>query len=175
MQQQLETMVYESSGRVEQNRVYVIGDLEKLSATALYYGTGGGSGSGSGSSGGFGGGFFSGFGGKAPSGGGPKPSISGSTIFKTPYMDACERGPSGGGSKSSLTIRDFPTMQLHIHETDGLITGANIKGKGKKGGKGLELSNYEAAMGDLYADTLGIKKKEKTFLQKLCEEYGIKP
>jgi len=30
-------------------------------------------------------------------------------------------------------------------------------------------------MGDLYADILGIKKKEKTFLQKIWEEYGIKP
>jgi len=98
-----------------------LSDLESLSATALYYGDGSISGSSAGSGWGFGG-----FG-----------RIDGKDRKKyglviTPNQN---KGPSGGAPKPSLTIRDFSTMQLHIHEKDSLITGANIKGKGKEGEK----------------------------------------
>lgn len=74
----LEQITYEVPRALERKQVvYQIGDLESLSATALYYGDG----SSSGSSSGFGGGL--GFGiverkdkKKGPSSGGPKPSIS---------------------------------------------------------------------------------------------------
>jgi len=54
----LEQQMYKIS-RVGKERIYTIGNLENLSATALYYGEGGGS---SGFSGGIGGGGFGGIG-----------------------------------------------------------------------------------------------------------------
>jgi hypothetical protein len=57
---------------------------------------------------------------------------------------------------SPLTIRDFPDsgFQLHIHEGPG--GSANIKGYGEK--KGHPISSYDAAMSDILADNLGIKR-----------------
>ena len=68
--QQLETLAYDSPRASEARQVvYVVGDLEELSASALYgYGTGGSVG---------GGGALSGFNGKAPSGGSPRPASIG--------------------------------------------------------------------------------------------------
>ncbi|MBU2616137.1 MAG: hypothetical protein KKC19_03465 [Nanoarchaeota archaeon] len=84
---QLELMAYESPRASEQRQeVYVVSDLESLSATYLSYGTGSGSGSSSGSGGSLG------FG-----------------IVKTPYQKGTEKGPSGGGPKlaSIGTFSDF--------------------------------------------------------------------
>jgi len=53
----LEQQMYKKIPRVGKERIYTIGNLENLSATALYYGEGGGS---SGFSGGIGGGGFGG-------------------------------------------------------------------------------------------------------------------
>jgi len=56
MRQQLESLAYKFP-RIKNTKriVYAVGDLESLSATALYYGSGSSSGSSSGSGGGFGG------------------------------------------------------------------------------------------------------------------------
>jgi len=98
----LEQIAYESP-RVSEERqvVYVVSDLERLSAVSLGYGTGGSSGSSSGSGGGFG--AFSGFNGKAPSGGKPLPSL---TNF---VNEARTKAPSSGLSRPSLigTYSDF--------------------------------------------------------------------
>lgn len=47
-----------------------------------------------------------------------------------------------------LYIKDFRDgSSLHIHEVDGKITGANIRGKGEV--KGERISNYQAMMLDI--------------------------
>ena len=47
-----------------------------------------------------------------------------------------------------LYIKDYMDgSSLHIHEVDGKITGANIRGKGEQ--KGVPLSNYQATMLDI--------------------------
>lgn len=177
MGQQLEGLAYESPRAQETKQtVYRVGDLENLSATALYYGDG----SSSGSSSGRGGGFFSGFGGKAPSGGGSKPSLNGFG----------GKAPSGGGFKLSLsdfenlkelakkygivetplmksntkenfTIRDFPSsgFQFHVHENNGIISGGKIKPYNGTKNDEMQLDNYQIAMGNLYADLLELRKK----------------
>jgi len=91
MQQQLETLAYESS-RVQKIKqvVYRVNDLEKLSATSLYYGDGSSSGSGSGFGGGFGG---------------------GRGFFETAYEKGTKKGPSGGGPKPA-SIGTFSEFRL---------------------------------------------------------------
>jgi len=73
----LEQQMYKIS-RVGKERIYTIGDLENLSATALYYGEGGGS---SGFSGGIGGGGFGGIG---------KKECNKYGIVITPLMESSE-------------------------------------------------------------------------------------
>ena len=117
--QQLELALYGSPRTQERQVVYHIGDLESLSATALYYGT---KGSPLGSPGAFG-------------------------IVKTPLMKS-DRG-------ENLIIRDFPIsgFQLHLHEGEG-GTGHLKTYDGDK----IPLSSYDAAMADLFAGKLDIKK-----------------
>jgi len=97
----LEQIDYESPRVSERKQVvYVVSDLERLSAVSLSYGTGGSSGSSSGSGGGF---SMSGFNGKAPSGGRPLPSLSDFV------NEARTKAPSSGLPKPSLigTYSDF--------------------------------------------------------------------
>ena len=58
-----------------------------------------------------------------------------------------------------LTIRDFPEsgFQLHIHGNGGYIDEAGFKKHGEVK-QFMKLSSYDAAMGDLLADKLGIKR-----------------
>jgi len=132
----LEQQMYKIS-RVGKERIYTIGDLENLSATALYYGEGGGS---SGFSGGIGGGGFGGIG---------KKECNKYGIVRTPLMESSEslhQDFSGScWSKSFGLSTDYikiiPQGELHIHAPKGFITGANLNGD--------SLSNYDACMLDL--------------------------
>lgn len=136
----LEQIAYEIP-RISESRqqIYQVADLEELSASALYTGSL------------------------------PKMGPGGFGFISRDSYGSVPPIYESKGAIGKLTIRDFPTMQLHIHEIDGLITGANIGGKGKEGEKfSLGLSNYEAAMGDLYADNLGIK------IRKIKEYYDKK-
>ncbi|MBU1501407.1 MAG: hypothetical protein KJ905_01360, partial [Nanoarchaeota archaeon] len=84
--QQLENLAYASPRTSEvRQKVYVVGDLERMSAVSLNYG-GGSSGSSAGGGSGLGG-----------------------FIVRTPYQDACEKGPSGGSPKPASigTFSDF--------------------------------------------------------------------
>ena len=82
-------------------------------------------------------------------------------IFFTGEAAGMARMGIGSSGMRGLFIRDFQTMQLHIHEdSNEKITGAKIKGKGKDGGE-VPLTNYEAMMADLYADGFGFQKKKK--------------
>ncbi|MBU2616135.1 MAG: hypothetical protein KKC19_03455 [Nanoarchaeota archaeon] len=88
-------MAYETQMSLEtRQEVYVVSDLESLSATYLSYGTGSGSGSSSGSGGGFG--ALSGFNDKAPSGARPLPSLSNFVEV------ARNKAPSSGLPRPSL-------------------------------------------------------------------------
>lgn len=63
---------------------------------------------------------------------------------------------TGGSGGIKLTIRDFPSsgFQLHIHEgQDG-----TAKLKDYKGNKISEMNSYDAAMADLLAGRLDLKK-----------------
>lgn len=85
----LEQIAYEIPRVLKGKQViYQIGDLESLSAIALYYGDGSSSGSSSGSGGGFGG---------------------GRGFFESAYKKGVKKGPSGGGPKprSIGSISDF--------------------------------------------------------------------
>ncbi|MBU2616975.1 MAG: hypothetical protein KKB79_03285, partial [Nanoarchaeota archaeon] len=92
--QQLENLAYASPRTSEVRRkVYVVGDLERLSAVTLNYG-GGSSGSSAGGGSGLGG-----------------------FIVRTPYQDACEKCPSGGSPKPASigTFSDFkPASEFGI-------------------------------------------------------------
>ena len=114
----LEKQMYEIP-RIKE-RIYQIGDLENLSATALHYGEGGGS------SGGFGGGGFGGIGKKDM-------DKYGIVIPKIK--------PS-----QNLTIRDFPAsgFQLHIHEGETTKPSSIMDYSRKR----VLLSSYDAAMAD---------------------------
>ena len=104
MKQELEKSLYEVRPAEEQAKIYVVGNLESLSASALYYGNG------------------------------PKLPL--------------EKGFGEG-----LTIRPFSGFQLHIHEKPGGI--AHLK---YPDSTYTEINSYDAAMADLLADKLSIKK-----------------
>ena len=134
----LEQIAYEVPRTLERKQlVYQIGDLESLSATALYYGDGSSSGSSSGSGGGFGG-----FGivesayekgkKKGPSSGGPKPSIS---------IGALKVGLSLPGG---LTIKDLTKNSVVLQEDFGRVGNiytAHPKGSGSTRFYGNEFVN----------------------------------
>lgn len=65
---------------------------------------------------------------------------------------------TGGSGGIKLTIRDFPAsgFQLHIHE--GEDGSANLK---TYNGERIPISSYDAAMADLLANKLKIKKIER--------------
>jgi len=90
----LEQIAYEVPRALERKQmVYQVGDLESLSATALYYGDGSSSGSSSGSGGG-----FSSFG-----------------IIETAYEKGTKKkGPSSGGPKPSITNIDIPKIGMEL-------------------------------------------------------------
>lgn len=55
-----------------------------------------------------------------------------------------------------LYVKDLRDgSSLHIHEVDGIITGANIRGKGER--KGTPISNYTAVMLDAIPGKVTIK------------------
>ena len=105
-------------------RVYQVGDLESLSATALHYGEGGGSS-------GFVGGGFGG--------------ISKKDIDKYGIVLPTYNTPSKIQPNQKLTIRNFPASgtQLHIHEEPRGIT--HFK---HSDGTYSEINSYDAAMAD---------------------------
>ncbi len=119
----LEKQMYEIP-RIKE-RIYQIGDLENLSATALHYGEGGGS------SGGFSGGGFGGI---------SKKDMDKYGIVITPQMIPKIR-PS-----QNLTIRDFPAsgFQLHIHEGETTKPSSIMDYSRNK----FCLPSYDAAMAD---------------------------
>ena len=63
---------------------------------------------------------------------------------------------TGGSGGTKLTIRDFPAsgFQLHIHEGED----GTAKLKDYKGNKISEMNSYDAAMADLLAGRLNLKK-----------------
>ena len=133
MRQQLENSLYNARPVEKGIRVYQIGDLESLSASALYYGEG------SGSSGFSSGGF----------GGISKKERDKYRIVETPLM-------KDSGNSRKIIIRPMSTFDLHIHPDSGA---GRIKAHGEK--HGYPLTNYKTAMADLYADLLKIPKIKK--------------
>jgi len=67
---------------------------------------------------------------------------------------------SAGVLYSPDQIYDFSEFQFSMHETDDHITGAKLKLKGvpRSSESELKLDGYRAAMGDLYAQQLGIPR-----------------
>jgi len=133
---QLEQSLYEPIQESEKKsfRVYQVGDLENLSATALHYGEGG-------SSGFVGGGF----------GGISKKDLDKYGIVGMPSMKIPKIQPN-----QNLTIRDFPAsgFQLHIHEGAGGTAHIwDYKRKNK-----IEINSYDAAMAELLAGRPYIQK-----------------
>jgi len=119
--QQLENLAYETQRHSEtRQQIYVVGDLENLSATTLDYGTGGGSsGSSSGGGGGFGGlfdiGLYETKKDKGPSSGAPKPSLIGTfSDFKS--ASDSNLGPGVTTKNAGFLERYLPP---HIDEVHG--------------------------------------------------------
>lgn len=119
--QQLEILAYQIPRVLKRKQmVYQVGDLESLSATALYYGDGSSSGSSSGSGGGFGS-----FG-----------------IVETAYEKGTKKkGPSSGGPKPSITNIDIPKIGME------LAGGLKIK---KVGENTMSLQEDWGGVGNLY-------------------------
>lgn len=146
MKQYLEQRMYEFFKEPEEKqRVYQVGDLEYLSATALYtdklplLGPE-----------------------KLPSFGNPDP-LGFSKSIKIPevnvesiHKDFFGNSWSKSFEPTNLYIKETLKGTLHVHHTkDGLITGANLENNGKK----EPISNYMASILDLFPGKT-IKKKE---------------
>jgi len=125
----LEQITYEVPRALERKQiVYQIGDLESLSATALYYGDGSSSGSSSGSGGGFGG-----FG-----------------IIESAYEKGKKKGPSSGAPvpRSIGSISDFkPASNFGIgpgiaREIEGFLERYRALETDKKSGEHINLESY---------------------------------
>ena len=69
-------------------------------------------------------------------------------IVRTPLMD-----------EKSLSIVDLPSLSVQIHIHEGAGGSANVKGYGSL--KGEQISSYDAAMADYYAEGLGLKRISK--------------
>lgn len=133
----LEQIAYESL-RIQKGKqiIYQVGDLENLSATALYYGDG----SSSGSSSGFGGGF-GGFGGI------DEKDCKKYGIVKTPSQI---KGPSGGGPKPASigTFSDFkPASNFGLgpgiaKKAEGFLERYRAPETDKKYGEHINLESY---------------------------------
>jgi len=141
----LEQITYEVPRALERKQiVYQIGDLESLSATALYYGDGSSSGSSSGSGGGFGG-----FG-----------------IIESAYEKGKKKGPSSGAPvpRSIGSISDFkPASNFGIgpgiaREVESFLERYRA-GKHEKSGEDHVNLEYFSPI-----DILGPNKKKKPLL-----------